>query len=61
MSEARDVNGIENGPVEQPLDDWLVGEDLNVADASFLQTSFLGGEWSPLVQGRMDDPLYKRA
>lgn len=23
MSEARDVNGIENGPVEQPLDDWL--------------------------------------
>lgn len=32
-----------------------------MADASFLQTSFLGGEWSPLVQGRMDDPLYKRS
>jgi hypothetical protein len=28
-------------------------------DASYLQTSFLGGEWSPLVQGRMDDPKYR--
>jgi hypothetical protein len=30
-----------------------------MADASYLQTSFLGGEWSPLVQGRMDDPRYR--
>jgi hypothetical protein len=30
-----------------------------MADASFLQTSFLGGEWSPLLQGRMDDPRYR--
>lgn len=28
-------------------------------DASYLQTSFLGGEWSPLIQGRMDDPRYR--
>ena len=28
-------------------------------DASYLQTSFLGGEWSPLVQGRADDPRYR--
>lgn len=30
-----------------------------MADASYLQASFLGGEWSPLVQGRMDDPRYR--
>lgn len=30
-----------------------------MADASYLQTSFLGGEWSPLIQGRMDDPRYR--
>lgn len=30
-----------------------------MADASFFQTSFLGGEWSPLVQGRMADPTYR--
>jgi len=30
-------------------------------DASYLQTSFLGGEWSPLIQGRMDDPRYRSA
>jgi len=28
-------------------------------DASALQTSFLGGEFSPYYQGRMDDPLYR--
>jgi hypothetical protein len=28
-------------------------------DASFVQTSFLGGVWSPLVQGRMDTQDYK--
>lgn len=28
-------------------------------DASYLQTSFLGGEWSPYAQGRMDDPRYR--
>ena len=27
--------------------------------ASFVQESFLGGEWSPLAQGRMSDPSYK--
>lgn len=30
-----------------------------MADASFIQTNFLGGEWSPLIQGRMDDPRYR--
>lgn len=30
-----------------------------MADASYLQTSFLGGEWSPLIQGRQDDPRYR--
>lgn len=30
-----------------------------MADASYLQTNFLGGEWSPLIQGRMDDPRYR--
>src|SRR5579859_303583 len=30
-------------------------------DASYLQTSFLGGEWSPLIQGRMDDQRYRTA
>lgn len=30
-----------------------------MADASYLQTSFLGGEWSPLAQGRMADPTYR--
>lgn len=29
-------------------------------DASNVQTSFLGGEWSPYSQGRFDDPEYKR-
>ena len=29
--------------------------------ASFLQTSFLGGEWSPLMQGRIDLPKYRTA
>lgn len=28
-------------------------------DASFIQTNFLGGEWSLSFQGRMDDPRYK--
>lgn len=28
-------------------------------DASYLQTSFLGGEWSPNLQGRADDPRYR--
>lgn len=32
-----------------------------MADASFVQTSFLGGEWSPLSQGRFDDPTYRTA
>lgn len=30
-------------------------------DASFLQTSYLGGEWSPYYQGRMEDPRYRAA
>jgi hypothetical protein len=30
-------------------------------DASFVQESFLGGEWSPLAQGRMSLPGYKIA
>lgn len=30
-----------------------------MADASFIQTSFLGGEWAPYVQGRADDPKYR--
>lgn len=30
-----------------------------MADASFIQTSFLGGEWAPYVQGRMDDTKYR--
>lgn len=29
--------------------------------SSFVQTSFLGGEWGPLAQGRMTDPAYKTA
>ena len=32
-----------------------------MAGASFVQTSFLGGEWSPYAQGRMDEPSYKTA
>lgn len=28
-------------------------------DASFLQTSFLGGEWSPYAQGRADNDRYR--
>lgn len=32
-----------------------------MADASFLQTSFLGGRWSPYAQGRADRPDYKEA
>lgn len=31
------------------------------AKASFVVDNFLGGEWSPLAQGRISDPLYKRA
>lgn len=30
-------------------------------DASFVQSSFLGGEWSPYAQGRLDHPKYKTA
>lgn len=30
-----------------------------MVSSSFVQTSFLGGEWSPLAQGRMTDPAYK--
>ena len=30
-------------------------------DTSFAQSSFLGGEWSARMQGRMDDPRYKTA
>lgn len=30
-------------------------------DASFLQSSFLGGEWSPNYQGRADNPKYSTA
>src|ERR1700676_3188214 len=29
--------------------------------ASDIQTSFLGGEWSPMAQGQMEDPAYKTA
>lgn len=29
--------------------------------ASYVQTSFLGGEWSKTAQGRMDDPNYRKA
>lgn len=32
-----------------------------MGNASFMQTSFLGGEWSELAQGRMTDPAYKTA
>ena len=32
-----------------------------MADASYVQTSFLGGEWSPLMQGRIDLPKYRMA
>lgn len=32
-----------------------------MADASFYQSSFLGGEWSLAQQGRMDDPRYRTA
>jgi hypothetical protein len=32
-----------------------------MANASFVQTSFLGGEWSPRAQGRMTDQTYKTA
>lgn len=30
-----------------------------MADASYLQTNFQGGEWSNTFQGRLDDPRYK--
>ena len=30
-------------------------------DASYLQTSFLGGEWAPYAQGRLDHPAYRTA
>lgn len=30
-------------------------------DASYVQTQFLGGEWSTYAQGRMDHPSYKKA
>lgn len=32
-----------------------------MADASYLQTSFLGGEWSPYSQGRADKAEYRTA
>ena len=32
-----------------------------MGDASFTQTSFLGGQWSQFYQGRMDHPRYKTA
>lgn len=32
-----------------------------MADVSFAQSSFLGGEWSPFFQGRFDLPKYKTA
>jgi len=32
-----------------------------MAEASYVQTSFLGGEWSPYYQGRMDNPRYRMA
>lgn len=32
-----------------------------MASASFMQTSFLGGEWSPYYQGRADSPKYRIA
>lgn len=32
-----------------------------MADAAFFQTSFLGGEWSPLAQGMMTDQAYRSA
>ena len=32
-----------------------------MADASFAQTSFLGGEWSQFTQGRFDKPEYRTA
>lgn len=32
-----------------------------MGNASFVQSSFLGGEWSPLAQGRVADPAYKHA
>lgn len=30
-----------------------------MADASFVQDSFLGGEWSPFAQGHITDPRYR--
>lgn len=30
-------------------------------NAVYHQSSFLGGEWSPLAQGRSDDPMYHKA
>lgn len=32
-----------------------------MANASFVQTDFRGGEWSPYAQGRMDDKIYRAA
>lgn len=32
-----------------------------MGDASFIQTNFLGGEWSPYAQGRADDERYRSA
>ena len=32
-----------------------------MAEASYLQSNFLGGEWSQTYQGRMDDPHYRTA
>ena len=32
-----------------------------MGDSNFTQGSFLGGEWSPLAQGRFDKPEYKTA
>ena len=32
-----------------------------MADAAYNQASFLGGEWSPYAQGRIDVPAYRMA
>ena len=32
-----------------------------MADSNFIQSSFLGGEWSPYFQGRFDHPKYRTA
>src|ERR1035437_3936865 len=32
-----------------------------MANTSFMQTTFLGGQWSPFARGRAEDPRYKTA